>query len=251
MTYALNHEHNGIELYFDSKPDQAILSTLKTSGWRWNGPQKCWYTKQTEKALELAKTIAEGKAPEAAPETPKTSAITYHKKVSGYISLETYQQRLSALYDQHNRQRDPENKYKESSIREDLKNYDTEKPYYGLAKQIRHAIVAKSLNMSADRFPARYQAVWNELPTIKGLKPGKVYSASWGYDQTNITTATHYGRAFGLDVLVTGGFGSGDILLKRIDKDGRFSESCMNFSPNTYTDEEIQETNTYASYFGH
>jgi hypothetical protein len=97
----------------------------------------------------------------------------------------------------------------------------------------------------------KYAAVWDKLPIITGLeKSDRVYSASWGYDQTQITIATWYGRAFGFDVLITGAFGGGEVLLKRIGMDDRFSEGCMDFYPNTYTDEEINDTNTRAAYCG-
>jgi hypothetical protein len=250
MTYALNHEHNGVELFFDSKPAPSMLATLKAGGWRWNGIKKCWYHKQSEATISMARDLSDGKEPD-----PKTTeapqAITYHKKVSDYISLDTYRERLEKILS------DSENYYarsdseKQAIIQSALRDYDSDREYHGLSEQIRHAIIAKSLKMDSKCFPLQYRAIWPELPTIKGLKPGAVYSATWGYDQTNITTARHYGRAFGLDVLITGGFGSGDVLLKRIDKEGRFSESCMHFSPNTYTPEEIKETNEYASYFGH
>ena len=125
-----------------------------------------------------------------------------------------------------------------------------------LSHYIRQAIIWKSLDRDMMKFHcngdnAHYYAVWDRLPTITGLKPsGKVYSAMWGYDQTQITTATHYGRAFGLDVLITGGYSYQEVFLKRIGKDGRFSEGCMYFSPNDYSDDYITETNYRAMYYG-
>jgi hypothetical protein len=251
MTYTLNQEHNGVELFFDSKPSPSTLSTLKTGGWRWNSIKKCWYNKQTDTTISTARDLAEGKEPTQAPKTAAPQSVTYHKKVSDYISLDTFRERLEKILRESGNYYATREAEKQAIIQSALKDYDSEKEYHGLTEQIRHAIIAKSLNMESKRFPLQYRAIWPELPTIKGLKPGAVYSATWGYDQTNITTARHYGRAFGLDVLVTGGFGSGDVLLKRIDKNGRFSESCMHFSPNRYTAEEIKETNEYASYFGH
>ena len=252
-TYAMNQEHRGVELYFDRKPEQNTLSALKVNGWRWNGLKKCWYNKQSDKTIEFAQTISEGKEPAAASKTePKSNnSPAYHKKVSDYISLETYEKRLAIIMDKSSRAKHETETRKAEMIRYHMENFNTDCEYSNLTKNIRQAIVAKSIKMDPDFFEFKYQAIWAELPVIEGLKPGKKYSATWGYDQTNITTATHYGKAFGLDVLVTGGFGHGDVLLKRIDKNERFSESCMNFSPNTYTDKEIIETNTYASYFGH
>lgn len=49
-----NQELNGIELYFDNKPMQNILDSLKECGFRWSNFKKCWYAKQNEKTLEEA-----------------------------------------------------------------------------------------------------------------------------------------------------------------------------------------------------
>jgi hypothetical protein len=57
----INEELNGIELYFNSKPQQTVLSDLKSNGFRWSGYKKCWYTKQTEKAHKIALSLVEGK----------------------------------------------------------------------------------------------------------------------------------------------------------------------------------------------
>lgn len=53
----INEELNGIELYFNTKPDQNILTNLKTNGFRWSNFKKCWYTKQSENALHIANSI--------------------------------------------------------------------------------------------------------------------------------------------------------------------------------------------------
>lgn len=39
----LNAERGGIELYFNSKPAQAVLDDLKGKSWRWSKFNKCWY----------------------------------------------------------------------------------------------------------------------------------------------------------------------------------------------------------------
>lgn len=53
----LNEELNGVELYFEDKPSQEILTTLKSNGYRWSGKKFCWYAKQSPKTLELAQSI--------------------------------------------------------------------------------------------------------------------------------------------------------------------------------------------------
>lgn len=56
----LNEELNGVELYFDSKPSQDILDTLKASGYRWSNYKKCWYAKQNSNTLALAEQLTSG-----------------------------------------------------------------------------------------------------------------------------------------------------------------------------------------------
>lgn len=53
----INEELNGIELYFSNKPQQEVLNNLKSNGFRWSGFKKCWYTKQSEKALQVANSL--------------------------------------------------------------------------------------------------------------------------------------------------------------------------------------------------
>jgi hypothetical protein len=60
----INEELNGIELYFNSKPQQTVLSDLKSNGFRWSSYKKCWYTKQSEKALKVANSLVNNTAEE-------------------------------------------------------------------------------------------------------------------------------------------------------------------------------------------
>lgn len=48
-----NKEQNGIELYFDSKPQLSILDMLKESGFRWNYKKSCWWSKVNEGSDKL------------------------------------------------------------------------------------------------------------------------------------------------------------------------------------------------------
>jgi len=38
-----NEEHQGEELYFDSKPEHEIIKILKENCYRWHNSKKCWY----------------------------------------------------------------------------------------------------------------------------------------------------------------------------------------------------------------
>lgn len=58
--YALNQDHNGIELYFSEKPNSATLEVLKANGWRWHNGKKCWYNRQTAETMKQAEAITAG-----------------------------------------------------------------------------------------------------------------------------------------------------------------------------------------------
>lgn len=40
-----NEEKNGEELYFENKPENEVITTLKQNGYRWHNQKKCWYRK--------------------------------------------------------------------------------------------------------------------------------------------------------------------------------------------------------------
>ncbi|MGG3987473.1 hypothetical protein [Bacillus smithii] len=57
-TYRLNEEKNGVELYFSGKPSEEIRNVLKAHGFRWSRNKKCWYAKQSDETISLAKQLA-------------------------------------------------------------------------------------------------------------------------------------------------------------------------------------------------
>lgn len=56
-----NLEKNGIEISFDSIPDEEVRSELKRNGFRWHRAKKLWYAKETPERLKLAEKLC-GKA---------------------------------------------------------------------------------------------------------------------------------------------------------------------------------------------
>lgn len=55
--YELNDDLNGVEIYFDSMPDESIRNEMKAINYRWHRAKKCWYTKQNEDTMALAKRV--------------------------------------------------------------------------------------------------------------------------------------------------------------------------------------------------
>ncbi len=56
-TYKLVPELNGIEIYFEQKPDDTILHRLRNDGWKWNKGKRCWYTQMNQIALAYAQGL--------------------------------------------------------------------------------------------------------------------------------------------------------------------------------------------------
>lgn len=49
-----NQSKDGIEIYFPSKPNAAILDNIKANGFRWGKFNKCWYARVSSRSLETA-----------------------------------------------------------------------------------------------------------------------------------------------------------------------------------------------------
>lgn len=67
----INEELNGIELYFESKPEQEVLTHLKSNGFRYSGFKKCWWSKRTEKSMQVANSVTKQEVTYATTTKPK------------------------------------------------------------------------------------------------------------------------------------------------------------------------------------
>ena len=57
--YEYCSEHDGIEIYFDDKPDEDYLESLRANGWRWHRTKKCWYSYASDENEEFAEDICD------------------------------------------------------------------------------------------------------------------------------------------------------------------------------------------------
>lgn len=80
--YLRNTEKNGIEIYFDGKPSDDILTRLKENHWRWFRAKSCWYNRYSAENEALAKELCEGKSriQTAKTTTPKISPQKFVEK---------------------------------------------------------------------------------------------------------------------------------------------------------------------------
>ena len=48
---------NGIEIYFNTKPNEIIRSLLKANLWQWSKERKCWFNRYSDGDLKIARKI--------------------------------------------------------------------------------------------------------------------------------------------------------------------------------------------------
>lgn len=149
--------------------------------------------------------------------------IEYSKQLLDYMTVEEYKEFLKvyAKENLHKSWNYHHNYYKtdeealqayEKELFENL-NQSIKYDWFGKLDYIREAIIHKSLGFTLkNRFDTNgddkyYQAIWEKLPIIEGLKiTDEAYSATWGYDQTNVDIAYRLNKkVWGLDILVSGG----------------------------------------------
>lgn len=55
----MNQELNGVEIYFEDKPEKSIIASLKANGFHYHGTKVCWYAKQNIKTIREAQKYSE------------------------------------------------------------------------------------------------------------------------------------------------------------------------------------------------
>lgn len=77
----LNEELNGIEIYFGEKPEQNVIDQLKLNGFRFTRFKKCWWSKQTKKAVRFANSLTD----------QEVKLVPKSKKINGFCLWEATQ----------------------------------------------------------------------------------------------------------------------------------------------------------------
>ena len=101
----LNDKLNGVEIYFEIKPERNIIDEMKGEKFRYNGKKSCWYAKQTDSTLSFANKLEkqnetivnlQEKTGEAEILKNKIYYPSYHE-VDGTELYETSQQPVGSL----------------------------------------------------------------------------------------------------------------------------------------------------------
>lgn len=166
-----NEEKNGIELYFNNKPDEEIRDTLKANGFRWARYNKCWYCKDTEEKRNLLKSLGwlneENKTVEVSNET--INNIQYEEIDINDIESYTIDKDLS---DRENNSVMFRSQYTDhSKILQDLLQRYQEKVLNLLQdKNITPGIEYKIKSKLQD-FKKKYTNAYRDYLTVKGQNP--------------------------------------------------------------------------------
>lgn len=71
----MNNDLNGVEMYFEGKPVQTVIDSLKALKFRWNKNKACWYAKQSAETIAVAQQYSNS-------EIHTEEVVTVSKKVS-------------------------------------------------------------------------------------------------------------------------------------------------------------------------
>lgn len=74
MRVERNAEKDGIEIFFDDKPDETMRDRIKSNGFRFGKYKKCWYAKYTPTRWEFAASLTGVAAPTTVTPAEVTSA---------------------------------------------------------------------------------------------------------------------------------------------------------------------------------
>ena len=78
--YIQNTEKNGIEIYFDGKPSEDILTKLKENKWRWFPSKRCWYNRYSSNNELFAKIVCLTDSMEVSNNQEKAKSKTLSKQ---------------------------------------------------------------------------------------------------------------------------------------------------------------------------
>lgn len=77
-----NKAQGGVELFFEGKPSEGTLSTLKANGFRWARGNKCWYKKVNSGSLKVASQFGQ------LPDSLKPEQVTANNNDADYVAAQ-------------------------------------------------------------------------------------------------------------------------------------------------------------------
>ncbi len=144
MNITLNSEKQGIEIRFDTKPEQDVLAVLKDNGFRWSKPQKMWWAKNTEDRMAVINSLKNNHIEVSGGITKKISTydLWAMTRTDGIESRKCYNNKeIAADIRKHLRERFPMIKWSVTSNRYDVNVYIMATPYAEESEELK-AIVA-------------------------------------------------------------------------------------------------------------
>ena len=156
LNITLNNAKNGIEIRFENKPGDDVLTALHEYGFHWSGKQKMWYAKQTDERIAFANSLAE--------------------KEGSFISEKVLNQKKTEIYDLW------------EMTRTDAIENNFEKYHIYNMKEIA-AIIRKHLK---ERFPMCKWSVTKDNNSIYI----RLLVSPWAKDSDEVNAIVHYAYEF-------------------------------------------------------
>ncbi|ATF13654.1 hypothetical protein A616_17200 [Brevibacillus brevis X23] len=190
----INEELNGIELYFNTKPIQDVIESLKQNGFRWSGFKKCWYTKQSERAFQIANTLTNN----SEQLSTKTEKVVNENKNNQYnlwesaqwieieVNKEQSTKEMAKEIRTHVRRRFPQCKFSITSDYNSIRFYIVSSPYEKESKYIAAIREYCTKILNAYKYCKNYDPYGDYGSSYNFY--GSV-SIHWEYTQTDVTEA--------------------------------------------------------------
>ena len=113
VSVVYNTAKNGIELYFESKPETSVIDMMKLGGFRWSGKQKMWYARQSDKTRYIASQVS-GQMVENVASEPVNPAepydlwkMTLTDGIGNNVDKELQPKEIAAIIRKHIKERFP------------------------------------------------------------------------------------------------------------------------------------------------
>lgn len=196
VSVVYNEEKKGIELYFDCKPDHAVLAQLKADGFRWHNAKRMWYAKRNERTDSLARELSgDGVISGALKKLDETATqglweLTRTDGIRSNMNTKWREKDVASRIRSHLRQRFPMCRFSVTSGDNRVYIEIKSSPFYKESDEL------KAIDNYAMEYAKSYRYRVDLLPNGMRCGPFNFYlvtngrynsCVSWLYDQTEIT----------------------------------------------------------------
>ena len=196
VSVVYNDEKKGIELYFDCKPDRAVLAQLKADGFRWHNAKRMWYAKRNKRTDDLARELSgDGLISNTAKKLDETATqglweLTRTDGIRSNMNTKLREKDVASRIRSHLRQRFPMCRFSVTSGDNRVYIEIKSSPFYKESEEL------KAIDNYAMEYAKSFRYRVDLLPNGMRYGPYNFYlvangrygcCVSWLYEQTEIT----------------------------------------------------------------